>query len=112
MRQGMDGQAQDSSPLHAELLALAAPHLPVLVHKRARMLEGVHGHTDWLVELDHFATRSLWPHVSSVCPHDVRTKKRVLEILDAIVRSEESRAAAASEANPPYTSRFDTSWAI
>jgi hypothetical protein len=111
MKQGIALPVAKNSPLCAEVFSLTAPHLPVLVHKRTKFLE-VHGasqNASWMLELNHFAVRSICPHLAAESPD----RKCVLEILDDIVSVEQGRIAAAACANnPPYTSRFDTSWAI
>jgi len=111
MKQGIALPVAKNSPLYAEVFSLTAPHLPVLVHKRTRFLEtdGASQNASWMLELNHFAVRSICPHLAAGSPD----RKCVLEILDDIVSAEQGRiAAAASASNPPYTSRFDTSWAI
>ena len=102
-----------NAPLCAELRALSAQHLPVLMHKRAKYLEdaGTPKGARWTAELDDFVAHTVWPYLFDVPSMEVRSKKRVAQMLDEIIRAEQRRIAAATpNGDIPHTSRFDTSW--
>jgi hypothetical protein len=105
--------AAPNSPLYTELCALSAQHLPVLTHKRAKYLGENGGATDarWSAELDDFMSHMIWPYLFDIPSMEVRSKRRVAEMLDEIIRAEQRRiATVTSDDNIPHTSRFDTSW--
>ena len=110
VKQGTRIRGVMDSPLYAELCALSAPHMPVLVHKRAKYL-GQHGaemNLRWFSELDDFVMHTIQPLLSD---GQAESKSEVIEVLDEIVRAEQRRAAAATPVDTiPHTSRFDTSW--
>lgn len=107
-------QSRDAT-LYSEVSALTASHLPVLAYKRSKFLgtPGVQGSETWMLELNSFAHRMIWPHLSEGPAKDIAAKNCVIAMLDDIVSTEQARHAEMHDPeNPPYTSRFDTSWAI
>jgi hypothetical protein len=103
-----------NASLRAELRALSEPHLPVLIHKRAKYLGQNSGASDgrWSTELDDFVTHMVWPYLFDVPDvYGKSSKRRAAEMLDEIIRAEQRRiAATTSNDDIPHTSRFDTSW--
>lgn len=102
-----------TSPLYAELCSLVAPHLSVLVYKRAKHSEQSSAVIDarWSVELDEFVSRMLWPYLADSPLLEGRSKCNIAEMLDAVIAAEQCAALSNSAINVPCTSRFDTSWA-
>jgi hypothetical protein len=109
LKRGVDFPADWQSPLQSELRELAAPHLAVLVHKRAKLVQALRDER-WAGELSDFVGRILWPHLSSSETLVGRSQNCVAELLDEIVAAEQNAVAAQAEAIP-LTSRFDTNWA-
>jgi hypothetical protein len=113
VKQGTKISGIARSPFHAELCALSAPHMPVLVHKRAKYLGEPESQMNmrWFSELEDFVTHTIWPLLFDGSVPEVESKSDIIEALDAIVASEQRRAAAAKAVEDfPHTSRFDTSW--
>lgn len=109
LRSGIDAPLYASNLLEQDLRALAAPHMAVLVHKRAKLAGsgGSDPHDPWLAELSAFAER-VGRYLAAELGDD---RERVIVLLDGIVAGEQQRLAAA-EADPiPVTSRFDMCWA-
>ena len=114
IKQGIDFPAVKQPALHGELRELAAPHLAVLVHKRAKVsaTPGVLEDERWFGELSDFVSRMLWPHIQASEALAGRSKNCVAELLDEIVAAEQRTMAELALADVlPRTSRFDTSWA-
>jgi hypothetical protein len=109
LRQGIDIPSDWQPALHDELRALAAPHLAVLVHKRAKLVEALQDER-WASELVEFVNRILWPHLAASEALGGRNQNCVAELLDEIVAAEQ-RAVAAVTRTVPLTSRFDSGWA-
>ncbi|HEY1632263.1 MAG TPA: hypothetical protein VGF56_13180 [Rhizomicrobium sp.] len=106
LRQGIEMPTEWQPALHDELRALAAPHMAVLVHKRAKLaLEDER----WVADLREFVGRIVWPHLNGSEHLGGRNQSCVAELLDDIVAVEQR--AAARVVAVPLTSRFDTSWA-
>lgn len=102
-------------PLHApdtleqDLRTLAAPHMAVLVHKRAKLAqnEDLVLRGAWLAELSAFAER-VGRYLAVELDED---RRRVIGLLDDIVANEQDRLADAAGDPIPVTSRFDMRWA-
>ena len=109
LKRGIEFPAEWQSPLQDELRELTTPHLAVLVHKRAKLVQALQDER-WASELGDFVGRILWPHLSSSETLVGRSQNCVAELLDEIVAAEQHAVAAQAEA-VPLTSRFDTSWA-
>ncbi|HXL99978.1 MAG TPA: hypothetical protein VN932_08610 [Rhizomicrobium sp.] len=109
LRQGIDIPSDWQPALHDELRALAAPHLAVLVHKRAKLVAALQDER-WAGELVEFVNRILWPHLATSEALGGRNQNCVAELLDEIVAAEQ-RAVAAVTRTVPLTSRFDSGWA-
>jgi hypothetical protein len=114
LKQGIDFSALGESKLHGELRELAAPHMPVLVHKRAKVgaTTGSLEDEQWFGELGDFVSRMLWPYLQESASLNGRSKNCVAELLDEIVAAEQRNVCDRAMADIiPRTSRFDTSWA-
>lgn len=108
LKQGIEMPTEWQPKLHEELKALAAPHMAVLVHKRARLVQALEDDR-WATELGDFIGRIVWPHLSGSEHLAGRNQNCVAELLDEIVAVEQR--AVARVVGVPQTSRFDTSWA-
>ncbi|MGH6872056.1 MAG: hypothetical protein ACREHE_11175 [Rhizomicrobium sp.] len=108
LKQGIEMPTEWQPKLHDEIKALAAPHMPVLVHKRTRLVQALQDER-WASELVDFIGRIVWPHVSASENLAGRDQNCVAELLDEIVAAEQR--AVTAMAPIPQTSRFDTSWA-
>jgi len=102
--------------LEDEVRELVRPSLPVLMHKRAKLLgETAEGHSPaqrWLAELDRYVDRILWPMLSPETGRSQRRRRRVAAWIDAQIAAEQEAGAAHDpNATPPVTWRTDTGWA-
>jgi hypothetical protein len=114
LKQGIDFPVGKPPALQAELRELAAPHMPVLVHKRARVSahSGVLEDERWFGELSDFVSHMLWQHIQASEALAGRSKNCVAELLDEIVAMEQrSHAEQALADILPRTSRFGSGWA-
>lgn len=103
------------SPFYTEVRALASSHMPVLIHKFAKFSEGAAAgeNSNWANELESFVTRVVWPHLVEDPARQGRDKACVVKLLDMIVAAERRKAIGQkADETIPYTSRFDSSWAI
>jgi hypothetical protein len=107
LKRGIEFPVEWQSPLHSELRELAAPHLAVLVHKRAKLVQALQDER-WANELGDFVGRILWPHIASSDKLGGRDQNCVAELLDEIVAAEQR--VAAQIVPVPLTSRFDAGW--
>jgi hypothetical protein len=115
LKQGIDLPAVKPPALQAELRELAAPHMPVLVHKRAKVSEnpGMLDDERWFGELSDFVSQMLWQHIQASEALAGRSKNCVAELLDEIVAMEQRSMTERALADIlPRTSRFETGWAI
>ena len=108
--QGIDLEAGKRRAFESELAELIAPHMPVLVHRRAKLLES-DGKERWSDELNAFMTRSLWPLLGSERDYADRNRAFVTLMLDVAIEREQGRSAAIAVAVMPQVSRFDATWA-
>lgn len=110
LAQGMDFEADKRRAFEAELKELMAPHMPVLIHRRAKLLAET-GDERWSDELQTFMQRSLWPLLGPDRGYADRNRAFITLMLDVAIEREQRRAAAASVATIPQVSRFDATWA-
>lgn len=104
-------EMQDETPTIADIRALAEPHMPVLLHKRAKAGGG--GLLDAMD--DKRWTEELQRHAAQWAGADQSrgTLAAFVTLLDRVVAEEQTRLAEVARMEPmPMTSRFDTSWAI
>lgn len=114
-RRGTGSPAATHLPLLAEMRALTASHMPVLIHKSARCSEGAAAgeNSKWVDELESFVTRVVWPHLAASPALQGRDKASIVKLLDRIIAAErQTTDGRTSDETIPYTSRFDSSWAI
>ena len=95
-----------------EVKALVAPHLPVLAHRRERLLDGT-GEARWSDELGGFMERGLWPLLGDTDrAYAERNRTFVTLLLDVAIADEQRRMQAVSRAEAlPLVRAFDANWA-
>lgn len=108
--QGFDLEAERRREFESELDQLIAPHLPVLMHRRAKLLEGA-GNDLWCDELDNFIRTNLWPLLGADLDYAQRNRTFVTLLIDVTIEREQRRTALESSAAMPLVSNFDASWA-
>src|ERR1700761_3463900 len=114
LKEGIEFPVGKPPALQAELRELAAPHMPVLVHKRAKVSAhpGVLEDERWFGELSDFVSHMLWQHIQASEALAGRSKNCVAELLDEIVAVEQRSMAEHALADIlPRTSRFESGWA-
>ena len=114
LKQGIEFSSSIEPKLQSEVRELAAPHMAVLVHKRAQVgaTVGTLEDEQWFGELGDFVSRMLWPYLQESVALNGRSKNCVAELLDDIVAAEQRNIHDRAMADIiPRTSRFDTSWA-
>ena len=113
LKQGIEFSSSIEPKLQGEVRELAAPHMAVLVHKRAKVgaTMGTLEDEQWFGELGDFVSRMLWPYLQESAVLNGRSKNCVAELLDDIVAAEQRNHDLAMADIIPRTSRFDTSWA-
>ena len=107
---GMDFDASRRHAFEGELRELIAPHLPVLAHRREKLLHSS-GEERWSDELDNFMRQSLWPLLGDDRDFAERNRTFVTLLVDVEIEREQRRTALECPINVPLVSRFDTSWA-
>jgi hypothetical protein len=86
-----------------EIYELVAPHLAILIHKRARFAS-----ERWSKELHDFVQRTFfWPEPAATETFGKLDRGALAAMVERIVIAEQARTAAAL----PQTRRFDSSWA-
>jgi len=108
--QGIEFETESWRVFEADLRELVAPHMPVLVHQRAKLLENA-GQERWSDELDRFMRQSLWPLLGEDRNYAERNRTFVTLMLDVTIAEAQRRAAAAQPESVPLVSRFDATWA-
>lgn len=114
LKQGIEFSGSVEPKLQSEVRELVAPHMAVLVHKRAKVgaTTGPVEDEQWFGELGDFVSRMLWPYLQDSAALNGRSKNCVAELLDEIVAAEQRNVCERAMADIiPRTSRFDTSWA-
>lgn len=108
--QGHDFQNGRRRALETELRELIAPHMPILMHRRAKLLERA-GREHWCDELDSFMRTSLWPLLGTDLDYAERNRTFVTILIDVMIEREQRQASQTSAAVVPLVSQFDASWA-
>ncbi len=108
--QGMEFETEGWRSFESDLKELVAPHMPVLVHRRAKLLDG-NSQDRWSDELDRFMRDSLWPLLGDDRDYAERNRTFVTLMLDVTVAEEQRRLAAVQPETVPQVSRFDATWA-
>jgi hypothetical protein len=107
--QGIEFETESWRVFEADMKELVAPHMPVLVHQRAKMLDGA-GQERWSDELDRFMRQSLWPLLGEDRAYADRNRTFVTLMLDVTIAEAQRRTAAARSETIPQVSRFDAAW--
>lgn len=107
---GIVFESESRRAFESDLQDLIAPHMPVLTHRRAKLLESG-GPERWSDELDAFMRQSLWPFLGADLDYAQRNRAFVTLILDVTIEREQRRNSTDGEAAIPLVSRFDTNWA-
>jgi hypothetical protein len=107
---GVDLDSERRRAFETDLKELIAPHMPVLTHRRAKLLE-TGGPERWSDELAAFMRQSLWPFLGADLDYAERNQAFVTLILDVAIEREQRRNSLQCEVEIPLVSRFDTSWA-
>ena len=110
LTRGVDFDSGRRRAFEIDLKELMAPHMPVLTHRRAKLLE-TSGPERWSDELDAFMRQSLWPFLGADLDYAERNRAFVTLILDVAIEREQRRDPRDCEIAIPLVSRFDTSWA-
>ena len=108
--QGVDFEVEGWRDFEVEMRTLIAPHMPVLAHRRAKLLDGSDG-VRWAKELDGFMTRNLWPLLGDERDFAERNRTFVTLMLDVAIAEEQRRRQAEGASALPFVSGFDASWA-
>jgi hypothetical protein len=108
--QGIEFEADGWRAFENEMKELVAPHMAVLVHRRAKLLDGSDG-TRWSDELDNFMRQSLWPLLGDDRDYAERNRTFVTLMLDVAIAEEQRRAHATQSEALPFVRSFDASWA-
>ena len=107
---GVDLDSERRRAFEAEIKELIAPHMPVLAHRRSKLL-AARGPERWSDELDAFMRQSLWPFLGADLDYADRNRAFVTLILDVAIEREQRRNSQDCEIAVPLVSRFDTNWA-
>jgi hypothetical protein len=114
LKQGIEIPSVKAPALEGELRELAAPHMAVLVHQRARVAANPQRLEDerWFGELSDFVASVVWQHVQASEALAGRSMNCVAELLDDIVAKEQRTTVELALADIlPRTSRFGSGWA-
>jgi hypothetical protein len=107
--QGINFETDTWRNFERDVKELIAPHMPVLAHRRARLLESDSGER-WSDELDSFMRQSLWPMLGDDRAYAERNRTFVTLMLDVTIAAEQRRQT--SHAEPlPFVRAFDANWA-
>jgi len=94
--------------LDEEVRGIVSSSLPILVHKRSKLL-AVDG-ARWLAEMEHYVDNILWPLLSADLAKRLEARARVIREVDGLVAAEAARIASGPHV-PPVTWRVETGWA-
>ena len=108
--QGMEFEAEGWRAFEGEMRELIAPHMAVLMHRRAKLLDGSDG-ARWADELDGFMRKSLWPLLGDDRDYADRNRTFVTLMLDVAIAEEQRRTRSLQSAALPFVRSFDAAWA-
>jgi hypothetical protein len=98
--------------LATELRALVERDLPILIHKRSRIIaEDSDALQRWSNDLERFVERSVRPRLAGNSLLALWNDGALHRMLEAIVASEQELVAVRTTRSLPVTSRFDSPWA-
>ncbi len=82
--------------LEDEVRSLVAPSLPLLIHKRSKILAAPGGAAQarWRTELEFFVDRILWPMLGIASDPEGRVRARIADHVDTLVTVEHAKAAS------------------
>lgn len=110
------GTAEERLRFDAEVRELVRPALPVLMHKRARLLGGAGDSTTltrrWLAELDLYVDRILLPMLKPKRFVTRRGHDRIIALIDGMIDEAAAGKGHEPQEQPPVTWRVDTGWAV
>ena len=104
--QGLVFDVDQRRAFETELRELIAPHMPILIHRRAKLLES-NGEERWSDELDGFMRTSLWPLLGTDLDYADRNRTFVTLLIDVMIEREQRRVPLANSAAMPLVSQFD-----
>lgn len=106
--QGVDFEADGWRAFESEMRELIAPHIAVLAHRRAKLLDGSDG-SRWSDELDDFMRKGLWPLLADERAFAERNRTFVTLMLDVAIAEEQRRQHRPCAL--PIVRNSDASWA-
>ncbi|HWD25711.1 MAG TPA: hypothetical protein VG387_01000 [Rhizomicrobium sp.] len=108
--QGVDFDSHGWRSFEAEMRELIAPHIAVLAHRRAKLLDGSDGQR-WADELEGFMRTGLWPLLAEERDFADKNRAFVGLMLDVQIAEEQRRQQVSARDALPQVSAFDASWA-
>lgn len=108
--QGIELEAGGWRAFESEVRELVAPHMAVLAHRRAKLLDSA-GRERWADELEGFIRQNLWPLLGDARDYAQRNGAFVTLMLDVAVAEAQRKAAVPRAQGVPLTARFDNAWA-
>ncbi|MBV9542307.1 MAG: hypothetical protein JO167_13675 [Alphaproteobacteria bacterium] len=108
--QGIDFEAAGWRAFETEMRELIQPHMAVLVHRRAKLLDGSDG-SRWSAELDAFLRDGLMPLLGDERDYAERNRAFVSLMLDVAIAEEQRRTYEQRTTELPFARSFDASWA-
>ena len=101
-----DGRAMRR--LEADVRALVASSLPILVHKRINLRGDP---AAWHTERDFYVDRILWPSLFVAAEDRARIRARVVALVERQVAAGQATAVSANDHAMPSVWQGDTGWA-
>lgn len=108
LRQGFDREADRRRAFEAELAQLLAPHLAVLVRRRAKLLEDGE-HRRWSDTLDCYMRESLLPQLNGHRDYAERNRTFVALMIDVSIERAQYRTANSPDIS--FASRLNAGFA-
>lgn len=110
------GSAEERLRFDEDVRDLVRPALPVLMHKRARLLGGAGDSTTlarrWTAELDLYVDRILLPMLKPKGSVTRRGHARIAALIDGMIDEAVAGKGLRLPEAPPVTWRVDTGWAV
>src|ERR1700761_8425342 len=108
--QGVEFDGRGWRAFEGEMRELIAPHIAVLAHRRAKLLDGSDGQR-WADELEGFMRTGLWPLLGDERDFADRNRAFVGLMLDVQIAEEQRRQQVSARDTLPQVSAFGASWA-